>query len=440
MKKVYILLICWMLGLASLQGQGLEISLGVDSLRSCGNQIILLETTVSGGVAPYILIWSDGSSADSLLYLPTLGGQWVSATVSDAAGASAKDSVWIHHHEVCVHPGDANGDGLANNEDILALGKVFGAVGPVRPNAHLQWIAQPADPWNQFLPGTQIDVVHSDGNGDGIVSSDDVFAITHNYFSPQTNPGTSTGGAGVPVFVAFPNTNFNPGDTIIAPVMLGTAALPAIDAYGIAFSVQYDAQLFDSGSLKVSFAQSWLGDIGQDLIGLGQDFYQHSQVDVGISRTDQVSRIGYGQIATIIVTVDDIAGKTEGIEMVEFNVTNISLTNREGNPLQVSPQGTQVGIALGVNGGASLTTESWKVYPIPAKNELLIEQEVNRSAQRLAHLRMYDLLGKLWIDQSVDPFHPIWTLSVSQLPRGQYLLQVIDTDGIATTKRVVLSE
>ncbi|MDP5170734.1 MAG: T9SS type A sorting domain-containing protein [Bacteroidia bacterium] len=437
MLKFYYFLITLLLAPAHLLGQAITADLGQDSLHVCAFEPMLLSVNVLGGLAPYSYTWSDGSTGNDLWYVPVNGGEYVWVIVTDHANSATIDSVWIHGHAACVWPGDANGDGIANNADILPLGLSFGHTGPQRPNAHLQWTAQPADLWSASS-ASGVNYVHSDTDGNGVVNENDLVGILHNYLVPQTMPGVSTsgGGVGVPLYVDFPSTNFNPGDTIVAAIMLGTTFNPADSVYGIAFTVEYDALLFDSGSLKVVFDQSWLGDIGVDMIGLHRDFYNASQVDIGITRTNQQVRFGAGQIASIIVTVDDIAGKNNGIEMVNFNISHVSMTDKNGAAIQVNPGSSQVGISLSNEPSFPDREREWKVYPNPATSQITISGLSGFSPQANTRVSLCDMLGRTVYTEVISALDT--TIDTSAFPRGQYMLSLEDNDGRQVPWRIVL--
>lgn len=74
----------------------------------------------------------------------------------------------------CVWPGDANNDGTANHEDLLAIGLHLGQTGPPRalPPA---WSPQASEAW--ALPGQRF----ADANGNGSIRPEDILVTLLNY-------------------------------------------------------------------------------------------------------------------------------------------------------------------------------------------------------------------------------------------------------------------
>ncbi len=80
-----------------------------------------------------------------------------------------------------VYPGDANLDGIVNNEDVLSLGLQFMYIGPPRGASSTDWIPQVCLNWLSWIPNTNTDSKHTDCTGDGMVNADDLQVIEANY-------------------------------------------------------------------------------------------------------------------------------------------------------------------------------------------------------------------------------------------------------------------
>lgn len=288
------------------QAQSLSVDINEDSVYSCLWASVSLSPQVSGQQGELSWTWSTGDTTDTIYLLSTtVGNDTVIVSVSDTTGAIAHDTVVIVILPECVLPGDADGNGLANNFDVLPIGRSFSSVGPIRPNAHNNFIGQAAPDWGQ-LNSAGVDQVHSDANGDGVIEWQDFDVIDFNYFQAQSVGASGNLPNGIPFFVDFPTGPFNPGDTIRAPIILGSPSNPALNIMGIAFSIDYDTSLIESGSVRIEYDGSWLGSDNVDMATLDKDFYLDGQVDVGMSRVDLIAKSGYGKVGDIIVAIDDI--------------------------------------------------------------------------------------------------------------------------------------
>ncbi|MEL6133474.1 MAG: hypothetical protein AAFR59_08945, partial [Bacteroidota bacterium] len=185
------------------------------------------------------------------------------------------DSVW---------PGDANDDGIANNLDVLTLGQTSGATGPLRPNASLNWIAQPAPDWTQSLP-SGVNYKHSDTDGNGIVNFDDTLAIFQNY-GLMHNRMAPTAQSGPNIFTSILEDSIQVGDTLDFTIHLGEDTLPVNNFYGVAFSMDFDTALVDLASLTLRYDSSWMGERGTNLITFSKNLVDFARVDLAFSRND----------------------------------------------------------------------------------------------------------------------------------------------------------
>ncbi|MEZ4774981.1 MAG: T9SS type A sorting domain-containing protein [Bacteroidia bacterium] len=393
----------------------------------------MLNATINGGVGPYTFLWNTGDTTQSLAIL-TAGGESVYIlSVTDILGTTVTDSILVMGMPECVWPGDANGDGVADNTDVLILGLTYGAQGMVRPDAHTNFIGQGAPAWTQaFASG--LNYVHSDTDGDGVVDANDFFAIGKNYFNPVQSPGGSpVVTEGIPIYVVFPQGNFEPGDIVTGAIMLGTEAQPADSVYGIAFSLAYDGAIVDSGSVIVSYDSSWLGNLHVDLEAIDKDFYLDGQVDVGITRTNHLAVAGYGRIADITIMIDDITGKKEGLEDIGIQIERISLVDKAGVSIPVSNVSSHSVISL-ANDRQIDKSSIFKVFPNPVHTLMYVETDL--PFWEKSTLRMRDIQGKVWHQSEINSATK-FKLDISTLPAGMYLVELEHAAGREVQKVIL---
>ncbi|MEM6261512.1 MAG: T9SS type A sorting domain-containing protein [Bacteroidota bacterium] len=390
-----------------------------DTIYACTGTVMNISPDVTGGAAPYTFLWSTGEQLDSISILHISAGSFTyTVSVTDAFSQTDTATVLVMAMAECIWPGDANGDGRANVIDLLTLGQTFGNKGPKRPNAHTNWIGQPGPSWGHHTK-EGVEYVHSDSDGDGVIGIGDMLAIDKNYVPAPLRQDTFIG-SGAPFSVQFPNGNANTGDTISAQINLGTATVPADSIYGIAFSLMYDPNLVSSGSLVVNFDSSWLGIEGQNMYGMFKDFPGQGRVDVSLTRIDQRMVKGYGGVGNIIIVIDDLSGKREGVLAFAFSLANVSLIQSNGTKVPVSPKVSEIDVEIeGTNSETLLPVLGLNMYPNPAQDKIY----VTSSPSRLNQLNLYDISGRK-VREWQGEGRNIKMLDVGTLENGWYTLEV----------------
>ena len=207
-----------------------------------------------------------------------------------------------------VWPGDANGDGEVNGEDIFPLGVYNGSTGNQRNGASQSWSGQNCTSWSRtgyswmYLQDL-VDMKTADCNGDGIINSDDVQAIQANYgqhhsahnnksailFHSLTDPLLS---------VSSSPSIINSGSDINVTVSLGSPSTPADHVYGGSFTLLFDPAKVDANAL-VTFSLGWLDSTGNSLITFYHMDYNAGRLELAYVKTNHISQSGYGNIATV---------------------------------------------------------------------------------------------------------------------------------------------
>ena len=266
----------------------------------------------AGGVPSYTYVWSHLGQVT-----PTASGLTgpTSVTVTDNNGCILIKNITI---STCVWPGDTNDDGVANQHDFLSLGLHNTRTGTPRTGANISWTCQPSADWSTGLSPTYptVDVKHADCNGDGIINvGTDQAAIHANWGATHLKSSTNNTSVGLDIYVdAQPAT---PGDTLSLPIILGEIVAPS-QAYGVAFTINYDVSGVESNSVSIDFSNSWLGNISSNMGGIYKDFYSVGQVGVAMVRIDQSSAFGVGQIGNMNLIVD--ANVLGGQNLCQFSI------------------------------------------------------------------------------------------------------------------------
>lgn len=308
-----------------------------------------------------------------------------------------------------VWPGDANDDGVADMMDLLPIGLAFADTGYTRPDANLQWVAQPAPDWPQVFMDS-VNYKHADTNGDSLINAADTLAIHLNYGLTHNKTADSNfTSSGVPVSLSYPAVG-NAGDTIHIQVMLGDSLSPADSVYGVGFRVSYDINLVADSSVRVIFENSWMGNVGSDAMALYHDRSIDGEVDFAFTRTDHQPISGYGKIADISIVITDDLAKRAWDNWLEPDLAFGYAHDEQGIEIALEKRSNESFRPI-VYGDAF-------VYPIPASDML----HVNPHGNQMRNLRLTDLHGRA-LFQLADTQGLIQSIDVADYAPGLYLLR-----------------
>ncbi len=352
-------------------------------------------------------------------------------------------TVGVDCSEGCVWAGDANDDGVANNFDILAVGLGFGEAGPPRINASINWYPQPATNWLQDITtfttndgGITFDSItvnakHADCDGNGIIGGSDIDAISQNYGLTHAKNTFPKAAADAPA-ITFSLPEMIPANTWISvDVLLGSEEQLAEDVYGLAFTIDYDSDVVQLGSVSVDFdTNSWFD--GGENISLFQDFGENGKLDIGYSRTDGQSISGYGKIATFsIFVIDNIAGKKMGAE-IPFNISasNALMVNNEGFTQALNTEPAE-SVVTDID---DLDLSSVSLYPNPSSDKV----QVNFGTVNIQSLQVFNSIGQIVLQKSFDGTSRATVLEVNDWGEGLYFVRFQTSNGIGGKRLQIL--
>lgn len=329
--------------------------------------------------------------------------------------------------EALVWPGDANADNIANHCDLLAIGIAYGEQGPLRANQSTDWNALDAQDWANFFADGITNFKHSDCNGDGMVSIEDLEVLEANYglmhgpVSPVVSiPGTPND---PPFFVDLESQgSLNPGQQFNAPVNLGSFDIPVNGLYGIAFTIKYDPELIVPGTADIVIKESWLGTPGVDLLSIDKSMVNEGRIEVALSRIDQLNVNGFGSIADFIGVIDDIVAKEVLIEITNVKAIDFS----EQDVILHTPASPGV-ISTDVEDNKD--TNGLLVFPVPTSDLLNVH---NYTPVDIRLLTVYNALGQRLVQERYPSNKT--TIDVSNWPSGIYFIDIKLPDEVITKK------
>ncbi len=405
---------------------------------SCGQCDGILSAQVTGGAFPYTYQWMPAVNLSSpVVYNPNVcdagSDMMYTLMVTDVNGCFVIDSFEIVTQCDSVWPGDANYDGVADNQDMIPIGLHYGEFGLGRLGASTQWIGQVAMNWDDTL-NNGVNLKHTDCDGSGTIDSDDTLAISQNYGSTHSKANIHSKGDpnDPPLYVELDTETAQSGDTVAGTIVLGSIDIPADEVYGLAFSITYDNTLVDSGSVYIDFNNSWIGTEGTDMISLRKDLFNEGKIDVGLTRIDHNTVSGQGTIGSIIITIDNLSGKqkAEG-GLLKLDIQNVTMVNATGIPLPTYNLPDSVTVQAQSNQVLTLDRSDIRVYPNPAENIL----NLSFPDQTEKSVELTNVVG-----QTVYARHQVnaatYPIDISHLPEGLYILSVKTIRGEAISYKV----
>ncbi len=391
-----------------------------------------LSVTISGGSQPYNYLWSVFQGTPSIIvYNPDC----YIVIVEDPNGCRAfSDTICYDCTNYCVWPGDADYDGVVNNNDLLPIGLTYGATGLARFQTDIDWFGHPALNWNDTLNDT-LNYKHIDCNGNGIINADDTLAIIQNYnLTHPRSGGVKPHRANTPeLAITLSADSLVDGQTVVASLSLGSNAQVANNVYGIAFTFNYDANVVDTSHVGfVVNENSWLCNNASDHISINKKFVSGGKIAVGITRIDKASRSGSGEIATAIlkITTGNINGKDLSYYKLNTYISDVRAVDNAGNIMDINEGLDSAYVAFtptGIN-EVSLEQNSILLYPNPAnksirfvlQNGAMEGWEIVSAEGRVVAAETFQIseIGKGY------------NADVSQLAKGVYFLKVNTKTGV----------
>ncbi|HLP19450.1 MAG TPA: SprB repeat-containing protein, partial [Chitinophagales bacterium] len=298
-----------------------------------------LLTIYSGGIPPYSFLGSNATTVPVMYIDSSELASCFSAMVTDSNGCSAYTDTICYDcvSGGCVWPGDADNNGIADNNDLLPIGLAYGTAGIYRYQQGTQWLGYIATNWPDTLAdGTNYK--HIDCNGNGIINADDTLAIIQNYglVHNKTEDEIEWRMNAPALLVELQPDTTQAGDTMYANVLLGDANMAAANVYGLAFTINYDVNVVDTLRTRAVFGNSWLGTV-TDKISIAKDLKQ-GQIKCAVTRIDHISRTGAGQIgqATFVITTDNINGKNMAYYKMHVWLSDVMMIDNLGQILEVN--------------------------------------------------------------------------------------------------------
>jgi hypothetical protein len=327
--------------------------------------------------------------------------------------------------QVDVWPGDANNNGVVNHFDLLHFGLGYSYQGPPRGQKSVLFQAQTVGNWSKNLPDN-LNFAHLDCNGNGHISLDDTIAIRLNYSqihgSPQVETYSPTIPAGFPLIIDATFDSVMNYNQVNFDINLGDVANPLDSFYGLAFTLNYDAQRIQQGSFSVRIdSTAWINKSGPLLDqALLMAFEESSEgkLNIALSKSNLINAAGQGRILTIHCVIEDnLIGK--GFQAMELIISDVLLIGNDLNAQAVQTNSKSIDIIpTGIDDKID-NAFTLKIHPNPAQDVLNIQTEENK----LYSLNIFGLNGKNYAFQENNSGNST-SIDIHHLPSGIYFLQI----------------
>ncbi len=422
----------WQSGICPQTNSSIRItSSTVPSSFGCDTSVIVcngrINISFSNINPPYSIVWAD-SAAFGFNPINLCAGAYI-ATIFDGIGDSITRSFLVGT-DGCVWAGDTDENGIANNFDLLPIGLAYGDTGTSRVTQGIAWQGYSALDWFTANPIAGLsNYKHIDCDGNAFIDSSDVIAIDQNYGQSYARQANNSLLGTIPIFIQ--STRARPGDTITLDVHLGEQNNPVVDAYGVAFTIQYDpAVIANINTIEFDYSNSWLGN---DLIAVQKNFHNQGELEIGISRRDGNPITDFGVLGQVSFTIrDDLvmsrSTNTDTTITTPVTIGGIRLINHQNLEIGTYPT---TGIILLQDSSTFMNiipTEAAKagilVFPNPTTGMLSISSH----QEALQSIVIQTVTGQLV--KQISAIHSFQhQTSLADLPNGIYILQLKTTAG-----------
>lgn len=390
----------------------------------------------NGGSGTVSYLWEDGSTA--VVRNNLCVGEYV-VIATDLLGTVDTLVFRIRFEADCVWPGDTDNNSRANNFDLLPIALAYGTPGGARANASNTWAGQTSNNWNiPFALAGLPNYKHIDCNGDAIIDSFDVNAIRLNYAqrywrnAPVATTVFGSHSQDPPIYVDC--DTINQGDSIhCMGVNLGDATTEAVDAYAIAFTINYDPIVVQSAT--ITYGSSWLG-AANELISVEKDYTTQGKLETAVGRTDKVSLTGDGRIGTVCFTIRDDILRVSQPDTVTMPITidAVRFVDEKGNEKPTEPKEGCLSIAEVLSATQTVKTKNdINLYPNPTTGWVRISGLENS----LQKITIRTITGELLLTKTIEGKNTL-DLDLSSLPEAVYLVSIETLDQIINKRLLIV--
>lgn len=365
--------------------------------------------------------WSTGDSTSSITVSKP---NTYTIQITNSNGCSTLDTVKVRTLNDCVWPGDANNDLVANNKDILQIGVKHGLSGIARASVSTNWQPFQSTDWNDTF-NSGLNTKFADANGDGLVNHQDTLAVSQNYGKQHNKKeleGKKTPGA-TPLKVTITNEKLTAGDTAQVKLTFGDEGQQTNKLYGIAANISYKNELIVKEGIQARYFNTWLQTGDPDFLGFTQNFSNKGRMEIAATRTNQTSVSGSGDVAYLKLPLKTTI--EEGASL-EVEILGEYLIDELGEPVAYSKQAKDsltIEKSSGKAPGVSIE-KLVNVYPNPANDKLFIASEIQQPVRG----QLLNMHGQ--VVRELDLNKGVNSVNLASIPAGVYQVRIETPEGV----------
>ncbi len=351
-------------------------------------------------------------------------------------------------NQVNVWPGDLNNSKTVTTADLLPIGYFYNSHGSTRPNASIQWTAQPATLWGYNHSSTNGDAykVFADSNGDGVINNADQAAIGFNMnriHAKMASPSTIQPTAPSQLTLAGGNLIITPNATVVNSLvpqnitftvsLSNSGGLSGL--YGISVNLLFDENIFDLYTATVDYAGSIFGSPSTDCLVM--NFASTNTVSVALTRFANAPINGQGLLFK--VTLQTKSPVTSSLSQTPVTGYVDSANTQTGDPIVVQEAPAMNFTVINNLAINTIKAEDFVLYPNPANEVVYLVMGSNAIQANELKIKVFNILGKK-IEETLIQSATTELSTKNWGTAGVYFVEVTDTENtVLMTKKVIVN-
>jgi hypothetical protein len=210
--------------------------------------------------------------------------------------------------------------------------------------------------------------------------------------------------------------------------MLGNAALPVNNFYGLAFTYNFDPASYDSSFTTFSYGNSWIGN--NDKISIKKIHGSFGQIQTAVTRIDHTVRSGNGAIATASFKIGQQHTGTQVSSNVGY-ISDVKAIDASGHVIQLNEGADTSHVAEDPTGIAEEGNETIILLPNPANDRININ-----AGSLIEEVHITNMIGQV-VSYRKHVNKKAEVINISDLSTGVYMVHVKTLGKVRMIKLVV---